>query len=284
MQLIEPGLDLYDTMNNRRLGAEHVAEKFFGIAPTQLGDVLALMGDSVDNVPGVPGVGPKTAAKLILEHGDLESVLAAAEGMKKGKLRDNLIEHAGMARLSRELVSLRCDVALPEPLEDLELKGIPDAPLRAFLEHHGFRTLLAKLGQVADAPVAAPVAVPYEADPPCEHDAYETVVDVETLDRWIVRGAASGLGGDRYRDDRHRCDPRRSGRRQPRARRQQGLLHPARPWRQRPVRRDAAADRSGRGARPAQDPLRGRLGAQDRAQSQVRHDRARPARHRRRAA
>ena len=160
MQLIEPGLDLYDTMNNRRLGPEHVAEKFFGIAPSQLGDVLALMGDSVDNVPGVPGVGPKTAAKLILEHGDLESVLAAAEGMKKGKLRDNLIEHAGMARLSRELVSLRCDVALPEPLEDLELQGIPDAPLRGFLEHHGFRTLLAKLGQVADEPGPAPASVP----------------------------------------------------------------------------------------------------------------------------
>lgn len=188
MQLIEPGLDLYDTMNNRRLGPEHVAEKFHGIAPSQLGDVLALMGDSVDNVPGVPGVGPKTAAKLILEHGDLAGVLAAADGMKKGKLRDNLIEHADMARLSRELVSLRCDVALPEPLEDLELKGIPDAPLRAFLEHHGFRSLLTKLGQVADAPVENPASVdlPEDDDPPCNHDGYETVQDVDALDRWIA--------------------------------------------------------------------------------------------------
>ncbi|WP_242097399.1 DNA polymerase I [Sphingomonas sp. CROZ-RG-20F-R02-07] len=186
MQLIEPGLDMYDTMNNRRLGAEHVAEKFHGIAPGQLGDVLALMGDSVDNVPGVPGVGPKTAAKLILEHGDLTAVLAAAEGMKPGKLRDNLIAHADMARLSRALVTLRCDVALPEPLDELELKGIPDAPLRAFLEHHGFKTLLAKLGQVADAPVAAPADVPIAADPPCDHDAYETVVDEDALDRWIA--------------------------------------------------------------------------------------------------
>ena len=191
MQLIEPGLDLYDTMNNRRLGAEHVAEKFFGIVPGQLGDVLALMGDSVDNVPGVPGVGPKTAAKLILEHGDLESVLAAAPTMKPGKLRDNLIEHAEMARLSRVLVDLRCDVALPEPLDDLELRGIPDAPLRAFLEHHGFRSLLAKLSAVADAPVAAPhsdpglIAVPEEEDPACDHDGYETVVDEAGLDRWI---------------------------------------------------------------------------------------------------
>ncbi len=186
MQLIEPGLDLYDTMNNRRLGAEHVAEKFFGIVPSQLGDVLALMGDSVDNVPGVPGVGPKTAAKLILEHGDLTAVLAAAEGMKPGKLRDNLIAHADMARLSRELVDLRCDVALPEPLDDLELKGIPDAPLRAFLDHHGFRSLLTKLGQVAEAPVPAPASVPMEEDPPCDLDAYETVQDLDALDRWIA--------------------------------------------------------------------------------------------------
>ncbi|WP_010161593.1 DNA polymerase I [Sphingomonas sp. PAMC 26617] len=192
MQLIEPGLDMYDTMNNRRLGAEHVAEKFHGITPAQLGDVLALMGDSVDNVPGVPGVGPKTAAKLILEHGDLESVLAAAEGMKKGKLRDNLIEHADMARLSKELVTLKCDVALPEPLEDLELKGIPDAPLRVFLEHHGFRSLLAKLSAVADAPVPAPKAVPTEQDPPCDHDTYETVVDEAALDRWITLARHQG--------------------------------------------------------------------------------------------
>ncbi|WP_277971230.1 DNA polymerase I [Sphingomonas echinoides] len=192
MQLIEPGLDMYDTMNNRRLGAEHVAEKFHGITPAQLGDVLALMGDSVDNVPGVPGVGPKTAAKLILEHGDLESVLASAEGMKKGKLRDNLIEHADMARLSKELVTLKCDVALPEPLEDLELKGIPDAPLRAFLEHHGFRSLLAKLSAVADAPVPAPKSVPTEQDPPCEVDSYETVVDEAALDRWITLARHQG--------------------------------------------------------------------------------------------
>ncbi|QBM77043.1 DNA polymerase I [Sphingomonas sp. AAP5] len=192
MQLIEPGLDMYDTMNNRRLGAEHVAEKFHGITPAQLGDVLALMGDSVDNVPGVPGVGPKTAAKLILEHGDLEAVLAAAPGMKAGKLRDNLIEHAAMARLSKELVTLKCDVALPEPLEDLELKGIPDAPLRAFLEHHGFRSLLAKLSAVADAPVPAPKSVPTEQDPPCDHDGYETVVDEAALDSWIAAARHQG--------------------------------------------------------------------------------------------
>ncbi len=75
------------------------------------------MGDSVDNVPGVPGVGPKTAAKLILEHCDVEGVLAAADGIKKGKLRDNLIEHADAARMSRRLVELAFDVPLPQPLD-----------------------------------------------------------------------------------------------------------------------------------------------------------------------
>src|SRR3546814_8083298 len=100
MQLIEPGLDLYDTMNNRRLGPEYVQEKF-GVPPGKLGEVLALMGDSVDNVPGVPGIGPKRASDLINQFGDVEAVLAAAPGLKPSKMRDNLIEHAEMARLSR---------------------------------------------------------------------------------------------------------------------------------------------------------------------------------------
>nr|WP_317893474.1 DNA polymerase I [uncultured Sphingomonas sp.] len=185
MQLIEPGLDMLDTMNNRRLDASHVVEKF-GVPPSQLGEVLALMGDSVDNVPGVPGIGPKRAAELITEYGDVESVLAATDSMKKSKMRDNLVEHAEAARLSRKLVTLACDVPLPEPLDGLELQGIPDAPLRAFLEHHGFRTLLNRLSAVADPPAEAPVApVDDDADAPCDHDAYETVVDEEALDRWI---------------------------------------------------------------------------------------------------
>ncbi|MES2443553.1 MAG: DNA polymerase I [Pseudomonadota bacterium] len=191
MQLIEPGLDMLDTMNNRRLGAEAVVEKF-GVEPGKLGDVLGLMGDSVDNVPGVPGVGPKTAAKLIQEYGDIESVLAAAPSMKPGKLRDNLIEHADMARLSRKLVELACDVPLPDPLDSLELQGIPDAPLRAFLEHHGFKSLIARLSVVADAPVDSPEPVPLEEDPPCDHDGYETVVDEAALDRWIAEAKHQG--------------------------------------------------------------------------------------------
>ncbi|MFN5759156.1 MAG: 5'-3' exonuclease H3TH domain-containing protein, partial [Sphingomonadaceae bacterium] len=145
MQLIQPGLDMLDPMKSERLGPHAVVEKF-GVGPEQLGEVLALMGDSADNVPGVPGIGPKTAAKLIQEFGSVEAVLAAAPEMKPSKMRDNLIAHADMARLSRILVTLKDDAALPEPLDDLLLKEIPEPPLRAFLEHHGFSSLLKKLG------------------------------------------------------------------------------------------------------------------------------------------
>ncbi len=192
MQLMtDPSVDMLDTMNNKRMGPDDTREKF-GVGPEKLGEVLALMGDSVDNVPGVPGVGPKTAAKLILEYGDLESVLAAAPEMKKSKLRDNLIEHADLARLSHQLVTLACDVPLPEPLEAMELQGIPDAPLRAFLEHHGFKTLLSRLSSVADAPVEVHNAPGVEEDPPCAHDGYETVTDLDALDRWITAARHQG--------------------------------------------------------------------------------------------
>jgi len=198
MQLIEPGLDLLDTMNNRRIGPEYVIEKF-GVGPDRLGDVLALMGDSVDNVPGVPGIGPKTASKLIVEHGDLESVLAAAPTMKPGKLRDNLIEHAEMARLSRRLVQLECGVALPEPLDDLLLRGIPEAPLRAFLEHHGFRSLLAKVGGTSAAATSADANgaqgdTPLPVDEtPFDVDSYDCVTTLDRLDQWIETATLAGL-------------------------------------------------------------------------------------------
>src|SRR4029079_2898550 len=101
MQLIEDGkVDMLDTMNDRRIGREQVLEKF-GVGPEKVGDVLALMGDSVDNVPGVPGIGPKTASQLIQQYGDLDTVLASTHEITKTKLKQNLIDHAGAARLSR---------------------------------------------------------------------------------------------------------------------------------------------------------------------------------------
>src|SRR5947209_6539781 len=145
MQLIEDGqVDMLDTMNDRRIDEAAVIEKF-GVGPEKVGDVLALMGDSVDNVPGVPGIGPKTATQLIQAFGDLETVLASTDQITKPKLKQSLIDHADAARLSRELVRLVCEAPLPEPLEDLALKGIPKEPLAAFLADQGFKTLLNRL-------------------------------------------------------------------------------------------------------------------------------------------
>src|SRR5215218_150078 len=100
---------------------------------------------SSDNVPGVPGIGPKTATQLIQDYGSVEGVLAAVDEIKKPKLKQNLIDFAGDARLSRELVRLVCDAPLPEPLEDLVLKGIPPEPLKEFLEDQGFKSLLNRM-------------------------------------------------------------------------------------------------------------------------------------------
>jgi DNA polymerase I len=204
MQLIQPGLDMLDTMKNIRLGPEAVVEKF-GVGPEQLADVLALMGDSADNVPGVPGIGPKTATKLMVEFGSLEAVLEAAPAMKPSKMQQNLVEFADQARLSRVLVTLKEDAALPEPLDSFLLQKIPDPPLRAFLEHHGFKSLLARVGgggpvdhstakminQAAHVPAAPPA--PKAEQLPFDRDAYECVQTVEALDAWIAESYAAGV-------------------------------------------------------------------------------------------
>jgi DNA polymerase I len=214
MQLVEPCVDMFDTMKNERIRADEVIEKF-GVGPEKVGDVLALMGDSVDNVPGVPGVGPKTATKLIQEFGDLESVLAAAPEMKPSKMRDNLIEHADKARLSKVLVTLKEDCPLPIPLEDMKLGAIPEEPLAAFLQHHGFNSLLKRIGQVANtaaankaiagnpkatskgdgaanAPATGRAALP-NAMPAIDVTAYECVTTLDRLDHWVSRAHETGI-------------------------------------------------------------------------------------------
>jgi DNA polymerase I len=209
MQLVEDGaVDMLDTMNDRRIDEAAVHEKF-GVGPEKVGEVLALMGDSVDNVPGVPGVGPKTATQLIQDYGSVEGVLAAVEEIKKPKLKQNLIEHAEAARLSRELVRLVCDAPLPEPLDDLILKGIPPEPLKEFLEDQGFKTLLNRMvgggptntgATVRNDVMAAldrrPASKITEPDAPekieVDVSKYETVTDEAALDRWIAEARAQG--------------------------------------------------------------------------------------------
>ncbi|MGN6057763.1 MAG: DNA polymerase I, partial [Sphingomicrobium sp.] len=208
MQLIDEdaGIDMLDTMNDRRIGRNEVLEKF-GVPPEKVGDVLALMGDSVDNVPGVPGIGPKTASQLIQQFGDLETVLASTDQISKPKLKQSLIDHADNARLSRELVRLVCDASLPEPLEALSMKGIPPEPLKEFLEDQGFKSLLNRMisggggAQQTGATVrndvmaalepkrpTAPVAQQIDVD----RSKYETVTDEVALDQWIAEATAQG--------------------------------------------------------------------------------------------
>ncbi len=207
MQLIddEAHVDMLDTMNDRRIGRDQVLEKF-GVGPEKVGDVLALMGDSVDNVPGVPGIGPKTASQLIQQYGDLETVLASTDEITKPKLKQNLVEHADAARLSRELVRLVCDAPLPEPLEDLALKGIPPEPLAAFLEDQGFKTMLARLkgggassggARPVDVMASKPAAAALPTGPEAQNitvdrSKYETVTSLDALDRWIAEATAQG--------------------------------------------------------------------------------------------
>ncbi|MBN8484683.1 MAG: DNA polymerase I [Sphingomonadales bacterium] len=214
MQLVGPcgggHIDMLDTMKNVRIDIPEVEEKF-GVVPDLVGDVLALMGDAVDNIPGIRGIGPKTATKLIQEHGSLEAALAAAEGMKPSKLRDNLIEHAEMARLSRVLVALKEDCPLPQALDDLKLGTIPPDPLAAFLEEHGFNSLLKRLGDGRGSPErkvqlhpAKPVTAgtgpvqggsrqPLPDLPAIDRSLYTCVQDEAVLADWIDRAMAARL-------------------------------------------------------------------------------------------
>ena len=203
-------IDMLDTMKSQRIYVEEVEEKF-GVKPELVGDVLALMGDSVDNIPGIYGVGPKTATKLIAEHGSLTAALDAAEGMKKSKLKERLLEHREDAELSRVLVELKQDCELPEPLESFKLDGVPPEPLAAFLEKHGFSSLLRRLGAGAGSPSRANDLNPPKQEtasdqgevegnrqplpemPEVDRSVYETIQTMERLEHWIARATAARL-------------------------------------------------------------------------------------------
>ena len=192
MQLVQPGLDLLDTMKNQRIDRAEVIEKF-GVPPEKVGDVLALMGDTSDNIPGVRGIGPKTAAELIIQYGDVEGVIANIAAIKKPKLKETLAASIDDARLSRELVRLKDDIPLAEPLEALTLRHPPHEPLAKFLAKHGFRALLTKLNREAEAAGTAPPApVPVPDAVPFVHADYETVTTLDRLDWWIAEATRLG--------------------------------------------------------------------------------------------
>ena len=137
MQLIGDGVGMRDPVKGRIIGEAEVREKF-GVGPQRVRDVLALMGDASDNVPGVRGIGPKTAAELIGQFGSLETLLARAEEVTKPKTRETILASKANAELSYRLIGLDDNAPLPLPLEALALKPLDPAMLGAFLSRHGF--------------------------------------------------------------------------------------------------------------------------------------------------
>ncbi len=221
MQLVGPSVTMYDTMKNKRIGAQEVVEKF-GVGPDKVIDVQSLAGDSVDNVPGVPGIGIKTAAQLIHEYGDLDGLLARASEIKQPKRRERLIEFADQARISRDLVTLKRDVPIEIELATTGVHEPNPADVFAFLREMEFRTLtnrVAKdLGEVPpkiervikpaagdgdgkDAGAGEGAATPsalvafngkLAQSAPLDPARYETVTTLARLGEWISDARAAG--------------------------------------------------------------------------------------------
>ncbi|GLQ05182.1 DNA polymerase I [Sneathiella chinensis] len=208
MQLVGGPVSMLDPMKNKSIGTDEVFEKF-GVGPERVVDIQSLAGDSVDNVPGVPGIGIKTAALLINEYGDLDTLLERAGEIKQKGRREKLLEHADMARISRELVRLKDDVDLEQDVLDLNIQ-YPDADaLMAFLHENEFSQLVGRVssffgdefkaagqalpqtpakreeGGAAPAVAVAPDVLSAEKD-------YSTVTTLEALQEWVDRARYVG--------------------------------------------------------------------------------------------
>ncbi|NTU76646.1 MAG: DNA polymerase I, partial [Alphaproteobacteria bacterium] len=219
MQLVRPGVELFDPMKAVPIGLKEVEAKF-GVLPSKVIDVQALAGDSADGVPGVPGIGVKTAAQLILEYGDLETLLARVDEIKQPKRRELLIAHAAAARMSKKLVTLDENAPLPVPLAELRARPDHQPDLIAFLKAQDFRSLLARLESSGKSPPPpeggmrggmykkepSPSLIPVEKEPlnaatdplpDVSHithapQNYELVQNVATLRAWVAAAKAQG--------------------------------------------------------------------------------------------
>jgi DNA polymerase-1 len=206
MQLVRPGVQLLDPIKQKPIREAEVFEKF-GVTPDKVVDVQALAGDSTDNVPGVPGIGIKTAAALIQEFGDLEGLLVNAGTIKQPKRREALQTFAEQARISRRLVQLDCDTPLPAPIDSLLARPPETGRLASFLRDQGFRTLLTRLGlaggegepAVSRPPFQLPEAAPAStteitpAGDAVPFGPYETVTESAALEAWIAAAREAGF-------------------------------------------------------------------------------------------
>ncbi|WP_407943677.1 DNA polymerase I [Martelella alba] len=167
MQLVGPQVHMYDGMKDKQIGIAEVIEKW-GVPPEKMIDLQSLTGDAVDNVPGVPGIGPKTAATLLEEFGDLDTLLEKAETIKQTKRRENIIANRDLVKISRQLVTLKRDCPVPVALDDLALEAQDGPKLVAFLKAMGFNSLTRRVAEVTDTEAAeieaAEVNVQWGAD------------------------------------------------------------------------------------------------------------------------
>ena len=200
MQLVGGGVVMLDAMKNKVIDYDGVVEKF-GVAPERVVDVQALAGDSVDNVPGAPGIGIKTAALLINEYGSLEELLDRAGEIKQPKRRESLVDNRAQIELSKQLVQLECNMELDFSIEDLEVRDPDPQELLGFVAQMEFRTLSKRLAEKlgVQAPVIAEpdvqqsaVEAPETAAVPFDAEKYETITDSAGLQTWIDRIYARG--------------------------------------------------------------------------------------------
>ena len=204
MQLVRPGVQLLDPIKQKPIREPEVLEKF-GVTPDKVVEVQALAGDSTDNVPGVPGIGIKTAAQLINEYGDLETLLSRAHEIKQPKRREALVENAEKARISKRLVQLDENAPLPRPIDEMQARPPGDHKLESFLRAMGFRSILARMGKLGEGneaprrgapPVAlkhAPAPGPAAPDLSAPFGGYETVTEEAALARWIAAATEAGV-------------------------------------------------------------------------------------------
>ena len=201
MQLVNEQISMFDPMKALKIGRDQVIEKF-GLGPERVVEIQALAGDSVDNVPGAPGIGVKTAVQLLTEFGDLDTLLERAHEIKQPKKRETMMAFADQVRLSRELVRLADDAPVPAAIDTLTVRD-PDGPtLAAFLEAMEFRTLARR---VAEGPTARSLGGPMVARPAAptpqavaaaiaiDPTTYTCIRDHETLDAWIAKACAAGV-------------------------------------------------------------------------------------------
>jgi DNA polymerase I len=189
MQLVSDKTTMFDPMKNKLIGPDEVVEKF-GLGPDHVIDIQALAGDSSDNVPGVPGIGVKTAAQLISEYGDLETLLARAGEIKQNKRRENLIEFADQARLSKVLVTLKTDVPLTDAIDQFGVRPIDRDRLLSFLDEMEFTTLTRRVSADLGADESASATSPAPASGAAD---YETVFDEARLQAWIDMAYERGV-------------------------------------------------------------------------------------------